>query len=233
MCGRLVISTPPARVAALFDAALAAGVDPVGHPSWNLGPTRRIDGIHASSEGRVLDRYRWGLIPSWAKELSFGSKTFNARAETVATKPSFRSAYTSRRLIVPVDGFYEWDRSSAQPQPHYFARSDHAILAFAGLYETWHDPANRESPPIASATIITTEANADMSTIHHRMPVILEQGTFDLWLGGEDDDRDAIADLLVPAPPGTLISHLVDPKVGNVRNDGPELIDEQAPSTLF
>lgn len=233
MCGRLVIATQPARVAALFNATLGEGVDPIGHPSWNLSPTRRIDGIRASGEARILERYRWGLIPSWAKELSFGSKTFNARAETVSSKPSFRSAYKSRRLIVPADGFYEWDRSGPKPQPYYFTRGDGALLGFAGLYETWRDPANPESPAIASATIITTEANSDMASIHHRMPVILEQGTFDLWLEGGSDELDAIADLLTPSQPGTLISHLVDPRVGNVRNDGPELIEEQSPSTLF
>lgn len=238
MCGRLVIATQPARVAALFDAALAHDVDPIGQPSWNLGPTRRINGISSGEHGRVLDRYRWGLIPAWANDLSFGSKTFNALAETVATKPSFRGAYRSHRLIVPVDGFYEWDRSRVKPQPHYFSRSDETMLAFAGLFETWRDPANPESPPIHSATIITTEANADMSSIHHRMPVILEQASFDLWLDDKEEAQDAIADLLVPAQLGTLVSHPVDPKVGNVKNDGPELIDQaialpEEPTTLF
>ncbi|MEI8052016.1 MAG: SOS response-associated peptidase, partial [Actinomycetes bacterium] len=110
MCGRIALFTPPARMARLLDATLAAGCDPEGHPSWNIGPTQRIDGVRAIEGDRILDRYRWGLIPSWAKDASIATRTFNARSETAASKPSFRSAYKVRRLLVPIDGFYEWDR---------------------------------------------------------------------------------------------------------------------------
>ena len=234
MCGRIAIFTPPAAMARMLDAVLADGVDPDGHPSWNIGPTQRIDGVSFTEGSRVLDRYRWGLIPSWAKDASFGARTFNARSETVSTKPSFRTAYKRRRLLVPVDGFYEWDRSgSGKPQPHYFSRTDGAPLVIAGLHETWRDPsAPKDEPPIATATGLTTPANYDMKKIHDRMPVILEPDTFDLWLEG-DDEHDAVADLLRPAPPKTLVHHPVGRDVGNVRNDGPELIEEPPASTLF
>jgi putative SOS response-associated peptidase YedK len=234
MCGRLAIFTPPLAMARLLEAGLADGIDPDGHPSWNIGPTQRIDGVGLIDDDRVLDRFRWGLIPSWAKDASFGSRAFNARSETVASKPSFRSAYKRHRLLIPVDGFYEWDRSgSGKPQPHYFHRADGAPVVMAGLHETWTDPAAPDDePPVRSATIITTTAGPDMKGIHDRMPVILEADTFDLWLTGDGED-DAVADLMRPALYRTLAHHPVDRAVGNVRNDGPELIDEPPATTLF
>ena len=234
MCGRIAIYSPPARMASFLDAALAPEVDPEGHPSWNIGPTRRIAGVSAQEGKRLLDRYRWGLIPSWAKDISFGVKTFNARAETVAEKPSFRSAYKHRRLLVPIDGFYEWDRSvTPKPQPHFFARQDGNPLVLAGLFETWSDPANPDAPPLATATVITTSAGDDMDGIHDRMPVVLEQETFDLWLSDDESELDGVAGLLHAAKKGTLVHHAVDRAVGNVRNDGPELLDCPTPETLF
>ena len=234
MCGRVAIFTPPLAMARLLEAGLADGIDPEGRPSWNVGPTRRIDGVAEVDGARVLDRYRWGLIPSWAKDASFGSRTFNARSETVATKPSFRSAYKHRRLLVPIDGFYEWDRSGpGKPEPHYFSRADGSPVVLAGLHESWTDPAAPEgSAPLRSATVLTTEAGTDMDGIHDRMPVILEQGAFDLWLEAEAGDP-ALDALLGPADAGTLVHHCVDRAVGNVRNDGPELIEEPPPTSLF
>ena len=235
MCGRIALFTPPAKMARFLDATLGADVDPEGHPSFNLGPTQRIDGVRINDGARVLERFRWGLIPGWAKDASFGSRTFNARAETVATKPSFRSAYKRRRLLIPVDGFFEWDRRAAgKPQPHYFTRTDGEPLVFAGLHESWRDPSGgKDDPVIQSATVITTEAGPDMDEIHDRMPVILEQETFDLWLSEDEDELEALSSLLQPAEPGTIVHVPVDRAVGNVRNDGPSLIEPIGPSTLF
>jgi len=234
MCGRIALFSPPAKMARLLEATLAEGVDPEGRPSWNLGPTRHLDGVRAADGTRLLDRYRWGLIPSWAKDAAMGVRTFNARSETVATKPSFRAAYKVRRLLVPFDGFYEWDRSATpKPQPHFFERADGAPVVCAGLWETWRNPAEPEEPEIRSATILTTGAGADMDEIHDRMPVILEQDTFDLWLTAAPDELDALEPLLRPAPAGTLAHRPVSLAVGNVRNDGPELLDPESPSTLF
>jgi len=231
MCGRIALFTPPARMARLLQATLAEGIDPDGTASWNIGPTQRIDGVRDEQGARVLDRYRWGLIPFWAKDPSMANRTFNARAETVATKPSFRAAYKARRLLVPIDGFYEWDRSAKpKPQPHFFHRADDAPLVLAGLWESWHDRDDPESPALTSATILTTEAGDDIDGIHDRMPVVLEPTTFDLWLTASPDELDALDDLLRPAPAGTLTHHPVDRAVGNVRNDGPQLIEPEAPA---
>lgn len=222
-------------MARLLEAGLAEGVDPQGHPSWNIGPTRRIDGVAELDGERVLDRYRWGLVPSWAKDLSFGSRTFNARSETAASKPSFRSAWKARRLLVPIDGFFEWDRSvPGKPQPHYFTRADGGPLVVAGLFEVWREPGqDPDSPGLKTATVLTTEAGPDMDGIHDRMPVVLEQGTFDLWLGAKADELEVLSDLCRPAPAGVLSHHPVDRKVGSVRNDGPELLDAVLPDSLF
>jgi len=234
MCGRIALFTPPKKMARLLEASLVAGIDPEGRASWNIGPTRHLDGVHADDGARVLERYRWGLLPSWAKDASFGSKTFNARAETVASKPSFRSAFKTRRLLIPVDGFYEWDRRAAgKPQPHFFSRRDGAPLVFAGLFEYWRDPQEPDAPVVQTATVITTSAGADIDEIHDRMPVVLEQQSFDLWLSEDPDELDAVASLLRPAEAGTLTHHSVSRAVGNVRNDGPELIEPDAPSTLL
>ena len=235
MCGRIALFTPPAAMARLLEAGLAEGVDPEGHPSWNVGPTRRIDGVAELDGARVLDRYRWGLVPSWAKDISFGSRTFNARSETAAAKPSFRAAWKSRRLLVPIDGFFEWDRSGpGKPQPHFFTRADGGPLVVAGLFETWHDPAgNPDSPGLKTATVLTTDAGPDMEGVHDRMPVILEQGVFDLWLEAEGDELSALGDLCRPAPAGTLVPHPFDRSVGSVRNDNPGLIDPVTPESLF
>lgn len=235
MCGRIALVTPPASMARLLEAGLAEDVDPEGHPSWNIGPTQRIDGIAEIEGARVLDRYRWGLIPPWAKDLSFGARTFNARSETAASKPSFRAAWKARRLLIPIDGFFEWDRSGpGKPQPHYFTRADGHPLVVAGLFETWRDPTGSpDATPLRSTTMLTTDAGADMDGIHDRMPVVLEQGAFDLWLEAEGDELPVLHDLCRPAPQGTLIHHPVDRKVGSVRNDGPELIEPAAPESLF
>ena len=224
MCGRIALYTPPQRLARLLEAALAAGVDTDAQPSWNLGPQRTLFGVTEPPAGRVLDSYRWGLVPSWAKDPSVSNRMFNARAETVASKPSFRNAFRRQRLLIPVDGFYEWDRRGGTKVPHFFTRADEAPLVLAGLYERWHDPAASDAPVLQTCTVLTTTPGADVDGIHDRMPVVLERPTFDLWLTARDDEVDAVQALCAPAPAGTLVHHRVDARVGNVRNDGPELI---------
>jgi putative SOS response-associated peptidase YedK len=233
MCGRFALITPPARLARYFQAALADAVEPEQPPSWNVAPTDQVLGVAARhTEGgdapaRTLRPYRWGLIPSWAKDAASGSRLFNARGETVATKASFRSAFQSHRIIIPADGFYEWHKkNSGSKQPHYFTRADGTPLAMAGLSEWWRDrngPA--DAPPIYSCTIITTAASQDMVGIHDRMPVILEPDTFDVWLDPDNDDLGELTALVQAGPAGTIVHHPVSPRVGNVRNNDPELIE--------
>lgn len=235
MCGRVALFTPPVRLARLLDAALAAGIEPEGHPSWNVGPQRRLFAVTQHDGVRMLDRYRWGLIPSWAKDPSIANRLFNARGETVAEKPSFRSAFAKRPCVIPVDGFYEWDhRPGQQKQPHYFTRVDGEPLLLAGLYERWRDPeAPEDQAPLATCTIITTTPSDDMEGLHDRMPVVFERSDVRTWLDVEDYGADERAAMLRPAPKGTLHQYGVDNAVGSVRNDGPELINPVEPKSLF
>jgi len=235
MCGRVALFSPPARLAKLLDAQLAAGIDPDGHPSWNIGPLRRLFAVTEHDNARTLDRYRWGLVPSWAKDSSIANRLFNARGETVAEKPSFRSAFAKRPCVVPVDGFYEWDhRPGREKQPHYFSRRDEQPLLLAGLYERWHDPDGpSDAPLLQTCTIITTNPNKDMDDLHDRMPVVLDLSDVACWLDVQTHGPDERALLLRPAPVGTLHHYGVDKAVGSIRNDGTELIEPAEPQSLF
>jgi len=234
VCGRVAVFTPPARLARLLEATLAAGLDPEGRPSWNIGPQRSLFALSGADEP-ILDRYRWGLLPGWAKDPALSNRLFNARGETVAEKPSFRSAFAKRPCVVPVDGFYEWDhRAGRAKQPHFFTRADGDVLCFAGLYEFWRDPELPEDAPARqTCTIITTTPNEDMDEIHDRMPVVLERDEWSTWLDWSGTDPGARVALLDPAPTGTLVHYGVGTAVGNVRNDGPELIAPNEPTSLF
>jgi putative SOS response-associated peptidase YedK len=236
MCGRIALYTPPARLARLLDATLADDVDPAGTPSWNLAPTREVLGLidasvakgasRATVPGRVLETYHWGLVPSWAPDLASGGRLFNARAETIATRPAFRTAFEDHRLTVMADGFYEWRKGpGAQRQPYYFQRADGQPMAMAGLWAVWRDPAaGAGSPWVRSCTIITTRANGDLAGIHDRMPVVLNPDRFEPWLDPTNADSEGLRALLEPAAEGQLVHRPVDPRVGNVRNDNPQLI---------
>ena len=234
MCGRIALFTPPGRLARLLEATLAAGLDPEGKPSWNIGPQRTLFGL-TNDDSRVLDRYRWGLLPSWAKDPAISNKMFNARSETVMEKPSFRSAFAKRPCVIPVDGFYEWDhREGRQKQPHFFTRVDGAPLLFAGLYEFWRDPTlGADVPGVRTCTVITTTPSEDLEDLHNRMPVILEPDEIETWLDYREESPEARYGLLMPAPKGTLSHYGVGTSVGNVRNDGPELIAPAATGSLF
>jgi putative SOS response-associated peptidase YedK len=235
MCGRVALFTPPIRLARLLDAALAAGIEPDGHPSWNVGPQRRLFAVADVEGERVLDRYKWGLLPSWAKDPKVANRLFNARGETVAEKPSFRSAFAKRTCVVPVDGFYEWDRRPGRGrQPHYFTRVDGDPLLFAGLYEYWRDPEGpRDAEALRTCTIITTSPSEDMDGLHDRMPVVLDRGDVSTWLDVADHGPEERLHLLTPAPTGTLTHVGVGAAVGSVKNDGAELITPTEPGALF
>ena len=233
MCGRVALFTPPSHLARFLDAALAAGLDPEGQPSWNVGPQRTLFGVSEHEGGRVLDQYRWGLVPSWAKDATIGNRLFNARGETVAEKPSFRSAFAKRPCVIPVDGFYEWDhRPGRNRQPNYFTRVDEEPLLLAGLYEFWRSRGDL-AEPLATCTIITTTPGADMDEIHDRMPVVLSRDDVETWLNVVEHEPEERLLLLRPAPEGTLSHYEVDKAVGSVKNDGPELTERVEPPSLF
>jgi putative SOS response-associated peptidase YedK len=223
MCGRFVAATPPDQVAAYFGASAEALLE----PSWNVAPTNDVYAVLEDGGLRHLDAFRWGLIPSWAKDPKIGSRMINARAESLAEKNAYKAAFRKRRCLVPADGFYEWKVVPGQKrkQPYFVHRTDGEPLAFAGLWEVWRGP-ERDQEPLRTATIITTEANETMAPVHDRMPVILPASAWGQWLDRDHDDLDALGRLLVPAPPTLLTLRPVSTEVNNVRNKGPELIDE-------
>ncbi len=248
MCGRISAYTPPARIARVMEARLAPDVDPEGRPSWNVPPTRLVYavaddrfeelGVEPSDEGphRVLAGFRWGLVPHWATDPRVGYRMINARAETIAIKPAYRSLFGRLRCLVVADGFYEWRvPDPTRPRhkvPYYFERADGRPLAFAGLWSTWHDKGRPDDPEAAlrTCTIVTTQAGPDVAFVHDRMPVIVEADRFDEWLDATNHDTESLSRLLVPAPGGILVSHPVDPTVNSPRNDGPDLIREVPPA---
>lgn len=227
MCGRIAQSEPSRyaqRLAALSD------VDPDWAPSWNIGPTATVLGVRerrdpAGDVARTLTGFSWGLLPGWCDDPSMAARSFNARAESVATKPLFRNAFRSRRLLVPVDGFYEWAAvpGQARKQPYFFRRADGDPVVLAGLWEYWHRGDERRR----TATVITTAAGPDMP-VHDRQPVVVEPEDWDRWLDPDLDDVGALRALLVPSH-GVLVHHPVSTDVGSVRNDGPYLV-EAAPA---
>ena len=234
MCGRVALFSPTVRMSRLLDATLAAGIDPEGEPSWNVGPMRTLFGVTTTDDARVLDGFRWGLIPSWSKDATVANLTINARCETVAEKPSFRDAFIHRPCAIPVDGFYEWGSLGNSPkQPHYFTRRDGTPMVFAGLYEYWRDPTVANAPVIATCTVITTEPGADIDGIHDRQPVVLELDDVERWINTNKFSPRQRHELLVPSRPG-IITHVgVGAAVGSIYNDGPEMISPEAPNSHF
>lgn len=223
MCGRFASTTPPDKLAAYFGAEAPADPDDV-EPDYNVAPTRDVPVVRIREDSRHLDYLRWGLVPRWAKDLRIGSKMINARAETVATKNSFRSAFARRRCLVTADGFYEWKRLDPKTkQPMYISRVDGDPLAFAGLYERWTDAEGLRE--IHTCTIITTTPNATMEPIHDRMPVLLAPKNWDQWLEPTNDDIAELSKLLVPAPDGLLHAYAVSDQVNSVKNNEPSLLE--------
>jgi putative SOS response-associated peptidase YedK len=194
-------------------------------PRYNIAPTQNIPVVLESSGERIVEALRWGLIPSWAKDESIGNKLINARAETLAEKPSFRNAFRSHRCIIPASGFYEWQKASkGAKQPFYFYLKEKDVFGFAGLFEEW---LNRETgEQVETFTIITTEANKILKEVHERMPVILKPKDYDQWLDAKEKDTDKLQKLLKPYPASEMASYKVSRSVNIPDNDSPELIEE-------
>ncbi len=227
VCGRIALYSDTPHLARL----LGAGFDPdlldEVPPRWNIGPTSPILGVRASRQGsRTLDVYRWGLVPGWSKDPAMVRGTFNARAESVATKPMFSSAFSRWRTLIPVDAFYEWEEISPKSkQPYAFKRADGEPVVFAGLRDHWKGVDGSE---LRSAAIITTSAGPDMP-IHDRQPVVLEREVWDHWLDPDVTDRDELEPLLTAGDEGTLVHYPVGQEVGDIRNDDPGLIEARSP----
>ena len=224
MCGRFVSTTTPQQLAAYFSVDELA-VEQVS-PNYNVAPTQSVLVVTENEEHhRVLDAYHWGLIPPWAKEAKIGNRMINARAETVAEKPSFKKAFTQRRCLIPADGFYEWKKAKdgKTKQPYFIHPTDEPVFAFAGLWERWRDPQTEEW--MRSCAIIVGEANSVVGPIHDRMPVVVPRDAWDGWLDPENGDVDALKELLVPAPAKGVAAYPVRHQVNSPRNNVPENLD--------
>lgn len=218
MCGRFAFYSPAEATAALFGVNDA----PELKPRFNIAPTQSIAAVRMAGEvSREVAMLRWGLVPFWAKDPSIGNRMINARAETVAEKPSFRAAYRKRRCLILADGFYEWRKEADGKTPYFISLASGEPFAFAGLWEDWHAKDSDDS--LQSTAIITTAANDFMNQLHHRMPVVLQQDAADRWLAGDNG-------VLAEASPA-FRAWPVDRRVNNARNEGDELV-EAAGETL-
>jgi putative SOS response-associated peptidase YedK len=227
MCGRFASTTSPSQLADYFsvDELAAEGVS----ENFNVAPTQEVMVVAEDAEHhRVLDAYRWGLVPSWAKDLAIGNKMINARAETVAEKPAYRRAFAKRRCIIPATGFFEWKKLPGQKakQPYFIHPTGEPVFAFAGLWEFWKG--DDDHPGLRSCAIITGEANATVAPIHDRMPVVLPREHWDEWLDPANDDVDALARLLVPMPASGVATYAVSTRVNSPRNNSAENLDRVA-----
>ena len=218
MCGRFAFYSPAEATAALFGVNTSADF----RPRYNIAPTQDIAAIRRNDDGDdELAQFHWGLIPFWAKDPSIGNRMINARAETVAEKPSFRAAYRKRRSLILANGFYEWKKSGNEKTPWFITTADGSPFAFAGLWEDWLDKKTGES--IQSTTIVTTAANDFISPLHNRMPVILEPQTAERWLGGDNELLAEYAESAGLCP--LLKAWPVKRVVNKAANEGPELIE--------
>jgi putative SOS response-associated peptidase YedK len=192
MCGRFTQTHAATAIAQAFNLDEL----PAWEPSYNIAPTQTIPAIRQGADSRrQFQSLRWGLIPSWSKDMAIGARLINARAETVAEKPSFRSAFRQRRCLIIADGFYEWQRSDGKKQPFYIHLHDRSLFAFAGLWERWQ---GAEGKTIESCTILTTTPNSVMEPIHDRMPVILSPDCYDIWLDCGSTPTQELQALLRP-----------------------------------
>jgi putative SOS response-associated peptidase YedK len=217
MCGRFTLAVPAEKVATQFQLAEVPDLS----ARYNIAPTQQVAAVRATEAGRELALFRWGLVPSWAKDPSVGSRMINARAETAAEKPAFRTALRQRRCLIPADGFYEWQAGADGKQPFHIGLADGGLFALAGLYEHWKDP---DGEWLHSCTILTTEANELMRPLHDRMPVILAPEHYAQWLDPGLRDAGPIQPLLAPYPADQMQARPVSKAVNRVANDGPQLI---------
>jgi len=221
MCGRYVIARTPEEVARAFRIM---GALPNFPPNWNAGPGQDLPvaRFNPKTRARQLDLIRWGFVPLWAKDLASGYKSINARSEGIAASGLFKEAFALRRCLVPAESFYDWKAEGKAKQPFAIARHDRAPIAFAGIWDRWKDPSGTW---IRTFAIITTTANALCAPLHERMPVILDAENHEAWLGEEAATPERLAAMLRPYDAGLMAAWPVSQAVGNVRNNGPELVE--------
>jgi len=241
MCGRYASSRRPEDLVEEFEIR---GSDlPSLEPDFNVAPTKEVYAVverpptddKQATPQRQLRVLTWGLVPFWAKDPKVGNRMINARMETVAEKPAYRRPFERRRCLLPADGYYEWyattektAKGKPRKQPFFIRPDDGGVLAMAGLYEIWRDPAKADDDPDRfrwTCTVLTTSAEDSLGHIHDRMPLMLAPESYDAWLDPRRNDRDDLLALLEPAAPGRLEAYPVSTLVSNVKNNGPELLE--------
>lgn len=251
MCGRYAAAKDPAALVEEFEVEEQLVEQPL-KPDWNVAPTKKVyvvmerrpkDAPDDAEAARQLRVAKWGLVPSWAKDPSIGSRMINARVESVAEKPSFRRAFAARRCILPADGYYEWYQPEGEDvpltkagkprkQPFYIHPRDGQSLAMAGLYEWWHDKTRDRDDPEAwllTTTIITTSSTDEVGRIHDRMPLVVDRRHWDAWLTPDAAEPELLTELLQPASAVLLDAFPVSLAVNDVRHNGPELVEPLPP----
>ncbi len=222
MCGRFSLTTDLNKLQQSFNLD---EVPPVFAPRYNIAPSQPV-AVIANDNPKKLTFFKWGLVPSWAKDPRIGSKMINARAETLEEKPSFRTAFKRRRCLIPADGFFEWAKRNGDKVPVYIRMKDHRPFAFAGLWETWFGPEGEE---IRTCTIITTTPNEVLRQFHHRMAVILSPQDYETWLSPDELPAEALKPLLQPYQGDDMEAYEVSRLVNSPANDTPECIQPYEP----
>jgi putative SOS response-associated peptidase YedK len=217
MCGRFAQRSDPQRLAKEFKVVEVPQVE----ARYNIAPTQEILAVRELADGREMTFFKWGLVPSWAKDTSMGARLINARSETVTEKPAFREAFKKRRCVIPADGFYEWQRTGGKKQPFFFYLRDERPFGFAGLWERWEGQGGQV---INSCTILTTTSNEVLQPVHDRMPVILHPDSYELWLDEDMRKHDLIKELLRPYPASEMAAYPVSTLVNSTRSQGAELL---------
>jgi putative SOS response-associated peptidase YedK len=218
MCGRFAQRSDPKRLAKEFKVEEV----PQAEARYNVAPTQEILAVRQLADGREMAFFKWGLVPSWAKDVSMGARLINARSETVQEKSSFREAFKQRRCIIPADGFYEWQRTEGKKQPFFFRMRDERPFGFAGLWERWEGEGGQA---INSCTILTTEANEVLQPVHDRMPVILHPDEYEMWLDPDVRILDSIKEMLRPYPAEEMTGYPVSTSINSPGHQGAELIE--------
>ena len=236
MCGRYTSTSSVADLATVFEVD-EVKAEPLP-PRYNVAPTLPVYAVALTKPKddedkvprRALGTFRWGLVPSWAKDPSIGNRMINARAEGIADKPAYRRSVARRRCLIPADAFYEWQRRRARDGrpagklPYAVRRRDGRPMALAGIWEVWRDKENPDAEPVRSCAIVTTGANALMAPIHDRMPVVLEKKDWSAWLD-PSTDMATVEGLMVPAADGILEAYPVSTRVNDVAHEGPDLVE--------
>jgi putative SOS response-associated peptidase YedK len=217
MCGRYAFFASADQVAERFQVSEPTLFD----ARYNIAPSQTVVAVRTVDRARTLARLRWGLIPSWATDPTIAYKLINARAETVAEKPSFRSAFKQRRCLIPASGFYEWKKEGKRKQPFFIRPRDGGLFALAGLWERWQAP---EGEIVETCTILTTEANELMLSLHDRMPVIIDTAAEDVWLDPRSSP-DALRSLFVPFASEEMEAIPLNPWVSNPKHEGPRCLE--------